>query len=148
MQSTVKLVGVRDLSRALDRLPIELQRSAERAVLRAGAKPILKAAKSKVVKASGLLKKSLGTNVKKLKGETTARVGPRKGYSGKVKRGNREVFQNPSKYSHLVEYGTSHSAAKPFIRPAVDSTQGEVVGAMAAGLDTHLTKVVRKLKTR
>ena len=59
-----------------------------------------------------------------------------------------EAFQIPSSYSHLVEYGTSHSAAKPFIRPAVDSTQGEVVGAMAAGLDTHLTKVVRKLKTR
>jgi len=142
------MVGVRDLSRALDRLPDELKRSAENAVLRAGAKPILGAARSKVAKASGLLKKSLGVNVKKMKGDTTARVGPRKGRGGKVKRGNREVFQNPTKYSHLVEYGTSHSAAKPFIRPAVESTQGAVVGAMAAGLDKHLTKVVRKLKSK
>jgi HK97 gp10 family phage protein len=37
-------------------------------------------------------------------------------------------------YGHLVEHGTSHSAAKPFLAPAVEETRAEVAAAVAASL--------------
>lgn len=153
MSFAIKTTGLREMQRTLERLPKELLKSSESAVLRAGAKPIEKAAKAKAPSRTGLLKKSIGNRVKKGKdGITTARIGPRTGFKGKSlgKRKNKqgvmtERFADPNKYSHLVEFGTSHSPAKPFIRPAIDSASGEVVEAMAQGLDKHLTRTAARL---
>ena len=144
----MKLQGTKELNRAITRLAPELQRAAESAVLRAGAKPITQAAKAKAPigkgKHKGLLKKSIGSNVKKVRGQTSARVGARTGW--KVDEDG--VKKDPSKYSHLVEFGTSHSAAQPFIRPAVESTQSQVVGAMVDGYDKYLGRVVKRIRSR
>ena len=152
-QFKVDIRGLSQLLRNIDALPEKLRKSAETAVLRAGAVPIRKHAKSQAAKSkdSGLLMQSISLSVKKFKGVTSARIGPRKGMRKKVTRtdertGNTyEELADPNKYSHLVEFGTSHSAAKPFIRPAIDAAQGEVVNAMAAGLDKHLTRVAARL---
>jgi HK97 gp10 family phage protein len=156
----MKITGTKEIQQALNRLPIELQRSAETAVLRAGAKPINKLARAKAPKQSGLLKKSIGINVKKVRGVTSARVGARKGWRvevgekeitvGKIirKRKKVKVYKDPTKYSHLVEYGTSHSAAKPFIRPAVEQSGNQVIDAMAEGYDKYLGRVVNRIKSR
>ena len=160
----MKIQGTKELNRAITRLAPELQRAAESAVLRAGAKPIATAAKAKAPvgrgKHRGLLKKSIGANVKKVRGETSARIGARTGWKVEVgektvttgvlfkKRKKKKVYKDPSKYSHLVEFGTSHSAAQPFIRPAVESTQSQVVGAMAEGYDKYLDRVVKRIRSR
>ena len=160
----MKITGTRELQRALSRLPDELQRGAESAALRGGAKPITTAAKAKAPVGTGvhagLLKKSIGANVKKVKGVTTARVGARKGWRVKVgektttsgflikKTKTKAVYKDPSKYSHLVEFGTSHSAAQPFIRPAVESTTSQVVGGMAQGYEKYLGRAVARIKSR
>ena len=160
----MKLQGTKELNRAITRLAPELQRAAESAVLRAGAKPITQAAKAKAPigkgKHKGLLKKSIGSNVKKVRGQTSARVGARTGWkvelgektftTGRIfkKSRKKKVYKDPSKYSHLVEFGTSHSAAQPFIRPAVESTQSQVVGAMADGYDKYLGRVVKRIRSR
>jgi HK97 gp10 family phage protein len=149
----IKITGIRELSRTLDQLAPALMRSAETAVLRSGGGVIRKAAKANAgrSKDSGLLQKSIGLRVATVKGNKSARIGPRKGMKQLVTRKDkrtgrtRQEMADPNKYSHLVEYGTSHSAAKPFIRPAIDSTAGEVVGVMADGLDKHLTKVAARL---
>lgn len=155
MKIQVSKTSIRNVRSALDALPKELLRSSENAVLRAGAKPIEKAAKSKAPVRDGTLKKSIGTNVKKVNGISSARVGPRKGFKGKslgYRRNKKGVmterFADPNKYSHLVEFGTSHSAARPFIRPAIDAASGEVVDAMAAGLDKHLDRTVARLRRK
>jgi len=147
-RSTIELKGTRELLNSINKLPFQLQKSAEVAVLRAGAKPINKAAKGKVPSDSGLLKKSLGINVAKVKGITSARVGARKGWRSEVVRNGKKVIADPSKYSHLVEYGTSHSSAKPFIRPAVESSQSQVLAAMAEGYDKYLDRVVKRIRSR
>jgi HK97 gp10 family phage protein len=46
---------------------------------------------------------------------------PGKGGSARKSQGARIV--NPSYYAHLVEYGTRHMPAEPFMRPSVDSQQ-------------------------
>lgn len=149
-QQTIEIKGLESIIRRLNSLPENLKKSGEKAALRAGGAPIRKAAKrrAKSSKDTGLLLKSIGLNVKTVKGITSVRVGPRKGFRQIVQRTDKrtgkkyEVMSDPSNYGHLVEYGTSHSTAKPFIRPAVDETKGEVLAAMAAGLEKHL---IRKL---
>lgn len=148
-----KITGAREIRDALRKLPKELQRAAEKAVLRAGAQPIAKAAKARAPKDSGLLKKSIGLRVATVKGETSARVGPRTGMKRQVtrKRPNGKTYTemaDPNNYSHLVELGSSRAPAKPFIRPAVDAAASDTLAAMATGYEKHLTKVVAKLRKR
>lgn len=160
----MKIEGINTVLRAIDRLPEELRKGAEKKVLQSAGAVIRKAAKSnapvrsKVEAAQGwqpgLLKKSIGLNVKKVRGTYTARIGPRTGFRRVV--GIREsgenagnpYFQDPTKYSHLVEYGTSRAPARPFISPAVERTKSAVVNEMANGLDKYLTRAVARLRRR
>ena len=48
-----------------------------------------------------------------------------KKHSAVAKRAGME-YRNPTKYSHLVEFGTSHSVGIPFLRPAYVSTVAQV----------------------
>ena len=43
-------------------------------------------------------------------------------------------------YAHMVEYGTSHSAAKPFVRPAVDSLEGRLHNNLANDIKAGVEK--------
>jgi len=145
----MKLEGLKEIQKALAKLPDELKRTTEMAALRDGAKPILQASKqyAKSSEDEGDLIKSLGLNVRKgksgsTKGIYTARVGVRKGFS-RVVNGKKK---DPFKYAHLVELGTVHSQAQPFIRPAIDSSQNQIIPAMAKGYERGLTRAVAKLK--
>lgn len=64
--------------------------------------------------AGGTLKKSIRSSAKRGK---TADTVVAKVYVSQVKEGD----INPAKYAHLVEFGTTHSTPKPFMRPARDS---------------------------
>ncbi|MEA3541942.1 MAG: HK97-gp10 family putative phage morphogenesis protein [Pseudomonadota bacterium] len=54
------------------------------------------------------------------------------------------VYIGPSKregfYGHMVELGTSHSAAHPFMRPALDNSREEVRRAMGHSLWADIKK--------
>ena len=39
-------------------------------------------------------------------------------------------------YGHMLEFGTSHSAAKPFLIPATEESKPEVVALVSAALKT------------
>lgn len=169
---SVSVKGIAELRRSIDRLPADFIKSAERAVLRAGAKPIAKAAKDKAPvgkgEHGGLLKKSIGLNVKKVGSTVTARIGPRTGFRKKIgtrvlrkdvfaksrrrglilaaKKGKVvDTFKDPNKYSHLVEFGSSKAPAQPFIRPAIDSASGSTLNAMAIGLERYLKRTAKRL---
>ena len=44
-------------------------------------------------------------------------------------------FKPPtSRRAHLTEFGTRHSSAKPFLRPALDSRAGDAIREMGAEL--------------
>ena len=154
----IKIEGVKSIQRKLESLPEKLQKSAEQAVLRAGSKAILNAAKSHVQVDTGNLKKSLGVKVSmkrgaKFIGAGRAYIGPRTGFahpSGRKsgRKGRTEKVINADEYSWYLESGTPHMAARPFIRPAIDSSKGEILNAMAAGLDKHLTRVAARLAAK
>jgi HK97 gp10 family phage protein len=147
MNTTIKIEGIAELKRALGKLPKSLQAAGEKSALRGGAFLISKAAKSRAPVASGHLKKAIGISVKTVKGRTTARIGAKSDRKTVIRYG-KEAISNPANYSHLVEYGNATTPARPFIRPAVESTKGAVINAMAAGFNRHLGKVINKIRSR
>jgi len=89
-----------------------------RTALNAGSKIILDSAKSKVPTLYKILKKSLGrkTKVFQAKGFGYAIVGPRRKMGVMID----GVERTPTKYAHLVEYGTAkHPTTKGIVTSAV-----------------------------
>lgn len=147
------------MKHAIDKLAPEFRKSAEKAVLLAGSKPILKDVKknlsgSPVKTRTGLLKKSMGVSIYTGQGGfVSARIGSRNGSKykyakNKTGRRHRNKKGKPiatEEVAWYLETGTPKMAAKPFIRPALESAKGQVINNMAAGLDKHLTRVVARL---
>ena len=115
--------------------------------LRAAAKPMIKAARSKVPVESGTLKKSLGTKIKKYKSDnvTVAIIGPRKGYSAEYQ-GKKRV---PYNYAHLVhdgfidKNGVFHSGS-PFLTEAYNQEKGPAEKSMADKMGKEIEKEAAK----
>lgn len=162
----VQWKGMDDLRKALDKLPPELAKTAEKAALRDAMKPVAAAAKANAgsSKDSGLLQESIGITVRKvrsgrMRGEHTARVGPRGGRGrritriiksvnadGSVELRYRREYADPTKYAHLVELGTAHSPARPFLRPAILSNQSKIPGLLAKGYSRGFERAVRRAR--
>jgi hypothetical protein len=160
----VNVATVEGLAPLLDRLK-NVEKKLKTKILKdgvgAGGKVVLTGAKSRVRVDTNLLKKSLARKVKSYKGGavTVAVVGPRSsfkmkkvkdaagvvskvrtetGFGKKVSRGGRkEVYAQPSKYSHLVEKGTRRSRAFPFLGISGESPDvaTAVVEKIAEGIE-------------
>ncbi len=55
------------------------------------------------------------------------------------------VRTNPLMTANLLEYGSSHQPATPWLRPAVDQHGGEVITTITTDLDRRVQQTVRKL---
>lgn len=136
MPELIKVDGVPDLARTLDRLDNGVRGRVSRNAAAAGMVPVNKAAKANIRKnqsiESGTLVKSIGVK-KGTKGSASfAVVGPRVGtqYIGEFK----GRIRKPWKYAHLVEFGTKAGGwrtkpteAKPFAKPALKNNQRRVI---------------------
>ena len=153
LQVNLNITGVEELVKKLQTIEKKHARKAARTAIGEATKIVLKTAKALVPKDTGLLRKSLGRKVKvyRRNGVVTGLVGPRTNVTDRLKsrkgRGvvaklneivgkalNAEVAKKPARYAHLVELGTMHSAAQPFLRPALDSNRDRLVGVIAAKL--------------
>lgn len=133
MATKINIQGLRELDAALAELPRAVERRVMGNAVRAGARVIASAAKQGVPVDTGALKKSIVVRAGKRKrpGLVTALVG----------------FLRPrSRIAHLVEYGTSHSAAKPFMRPALDGHGQEAAEKMKEALRAGIEREAAKLK--
>lgn len=141
-----RMSGEKKLNRKLSRLKEAVKRRVLRKAVTAASKPVLKAAKTKAPKQTGLLRKSLGRRTKTYRksGVAVAVVGPREGFSKEVVVNGKSEFRNPVKYAHLVELGTIKNVAQPFLRPALDSTKVEATQAMAQAIEAGIEKELSK----
>lgn len=55
--------------------------------------------------------------------------------------GKEKTEDPPTYYWRFVEFGTVHMSAKPFLRPALESSQGSAFNAVQAKLDKAITKI-------
>lgn len=98
--------------------------------LRAAAKPIVKDAKRLAPRRTGVLRRSI-----------VAVKGKDKGGAYAATRTVLIGFKKPaSSYAHLVEFGTLHSAAQPFIRPAMDARAQDALNEMVEVLSKGLLR--------
>lgn len=177
-----KTTGVPELLKALQEIDKKVAKRALTKAVREAAKPILKAAKANVAVDTKTLKKSLGVKVKVYKGGSgvVGLVGIRKDKKGKpikhkrkvgTTKAGKDIYQDPTKYGHLVEFGTRRhtvakgdrlarkdrkqsemqtgkmhpgAKAKPFLRPALDNNQGQVKATMIRVLQHALTEARKK----
>lgn len=145
----LKLTGDKALERKLRTLGERVQRKVLRSAVSAAGTPVLKSARSKVKKRTGLLKKSLGKVIRtnKKTQSVAAIIGPRKGVSGE----HNGKVQKPSRYAHLVEKGFideagNHVPAQPFLNPAMAETEGQALNVMQTKLAEGVIKESSKGK--
>ncbi|HEY1191937.1 MAG TPA: HK97-gp10 family putative phage morphogenesis protein [Gemmata sp.] len=111
--------------------------------VKAGAKLVQQRAKPNAPKRSGALRQSIGIKSQKgSRGKTLALavIGAR----SKVTKQVRGKTVRPAKYAHLVEKGTKRSAAKPFLKPALDSQRTQISRAMLGALAAEIAKVMAR----
>ena len=138
------LIGDRKLAKKFERLASQAVRNrVVRRPMSGALTPINRAAKANVPVRRGFLKKAIGKKVKTYPGGVWGGVGPRTGgqFEHVDERGRRHV---PANYSHLVEFGTEHSRAEPFLRPALDQNKQKALTILRTGVGKNIEKEARK----
>lgn len=131
----------------LEELRVKIERQAKRELIRKAAAPMLKKARQnapvdKVIN-GGDLRKSLVVKVSTTrdKSAVVATIGPNRAARGLTHKG-RESW--PVKYAHLVEFGTAHMSAQPYMRPTFDSTKDESLRIYKEGLKDAIERVAKR----
>lgn len=128
-----EIKGAKEMERLLKELGPQVANKVGDQAVRAGARPIVEEAKRLVPVRTGQLRDSITTQVDRRSGgdnERVALIG----------------FKRPaSSRAHLVEFGTSHSAPRPFMRPALDSKHREALEEMGKVMARGITREARKL---
>lgn len=134
-----ELIGAKELEQALKQLPKSTAKGVLRRALSNAAKPTVDAAKSLVPRGkTGNLQASI---------EISTRL------KASQKKGGRpqgiEMFIGATwpkgAHAHLVEFGTVKTSARPFMRPAWDSTKEKVLDSIQAEIWKSLAKSARTL---
>lgn len=123
------------LIETLQKFPKNIQKNVMVGAVRAGANVIRDEARRKVPIKTGTLKKSIVSIQRKAQnGLITFSVTPSKGKP------------NDGWYAHFVEFGTSHSSAKPFLRPAFDQSNNESLEASKRYIANRIPEELAKAK--
>ena len=111
------VIGLAEVARKLADLPPRVERRVTKNAMYRGATFIRDEARRSAPVDSGALKSKIIAKAKPLgPGVFYASAGVA---SGIYVRGKREG-KRPRRYAHLVEFGTVHSSASPFVRPIID----------------------------
>lgn len=147
------LSGAAEIEKLLAQIPQEVEsRRVVKNALRGGARVIRKYARAnlKAIGAwdTGTLARTMTIYEKRRGVRGSATVALRA--SGKVylvvRKGHKKpTAARPSKYAHLVEYGTEHSRPEPFMRPAVDGHNKEAVAAILESAARGIVREAAKL---
>lgn len=150
METETTIQGLSELDQALSDFPVLLQKKVLRGALRAGQKVFLDEAKAHVPVKSGALRDSLriSTRIRGAIVSATLTVGSKIAfYAHMVEFGTLAHFIKP-KFAKALGFlgvfveGVHNPGAqkKPFMRPALDTKQGQAVEAFAGYMRNRLEK--------
>jgi HK97 gp10 family phage protein len=139
MSFKVTVEGLAELKTALRALPDATAKNVVRRMLRKRGEPIAARARRLVPVEAGELRDSIGVSTKLSRRQ---RARHRKFDTNDI-----EVYvgAGPLPQAHLQEFGTEHSLAQPFLRPAWDSGKREVLEGIKADLWEEITQAVTRL---
>lgn len=160
-RSTVRmrLLGLREMQRALQRLPDELQRPLVKEALMEAAKPMRDMAEELAPDAAPF-GQGLITNIIVSDDVTSAqKEPPERKDEAKVYVGVDGLRPDFAPHAHLVEYGTGprfhesgkyvgEAPAQPFMRPAFDATGKTVIRRFARLLKPIIEQAARRVRGR
>lgn len=148
MRTTVKVEGLKELRERAKKLDARLQRRVYNRAVRAGARLVVKKAKAAVPLRTGALRRSLVHRASSkpklgLYGvKITVKAG-RKASERTAKRRGVGADYHPDaveRYYRFVELGTKYHPAKPFLEPALEGSQAEVLAAVRQELKAGLER--------
>lgn len=152
------LTGFKQLDRALKVLPDKVQTRVLKKSVKATGKPVVKAARAKVPRRHGFLRKAIGSILKTFKdeGNTVLIIGARspgkdvgkEGGGPFVYRDKDGVKHVPANYAHLVELGTKTASAKSFLRIAFDAGKDAMLAIFRKTTIKGIEKEARKLAAK
>ena len=128
-----QVIGVAGLSKVLDQLPERIAKNTIKKGLRAAARVIVKEARVRVQRRTGELRRAISSETR---GNSSRK------YRDTVIVG---IKKPTSRRAHLVEFGTKHAAAKPFLRPALDAKASEANGVAVQRIAEEVGKEAEKL---
>jgi HK97 gp10 family phage protein len=133
------MLGFKELENALLELPKAVAKGVLRTALKNAGEPVVSDAQRNVPVLTGELLGSIDIR-------STLSKRQRR---GRAKAGDVEMFIGPSwpkgAHGHLVEFGTSKMAARPFLRPAWDANKERVLASIGRELWTAIEKAARRL---
>ena len=150
---TMDVQGLDKLQAVLEELPKKVAQRGIRSALRAGSDVLRAEMMSLVRKDSGFLEEHIGTRIKTQRGElaATAYVGPQgkieypafmsgayrisRTSKGKAKQVGRVAVATVARF---LEFGTSKMGKMPFMTPAFDSQQQQILAAIIVKLKAAL----------
>lgn len=136
----VKVSGLRELDRALNNLDLNVRKKAIRPALRKAMKPVEARAKQNVPEDTGGLKKTIRTSTSMSKGNLR-KSGGKAAAIGRVSAGRAKKKEGVTGAQALqVEFGTSKTKAKPFLRKAVQGHEKEIISTFAHELGKEIKK--------
>jgi len=137
-----KVLGMRELQKALKQIPYEVKRNKlMMAVFRQAAKPIIAQARANINNDEGDLKRSIKAFSTRASRRLPALyVGP-KATGGSAKKNNQ---RGGGFYGAMVEYGTAHAAPHPFMRPAWEMKKNSAGAILLEGARKVVEKVLQR----
>lgn len=127
----VRIDGLKELDRALGRLPIQIQKKVLKKAVSEAGEPVARAARALAPMETGLLQRSIKPYVKQYKrsGTWVAVVGPTKVTAKKARKGlsGSKARRDPRFYGHLVEGETKphlqHGVTIPLVYIRLSASQ-------------------------
>ena len=151
----VKISGLGDMSKALDRLPKEIVGAGARGpvakTLRKTMKPARDAAERHAPYGNiawsddpGRLKR----NIMLVRDKYPRRVGMTELYTIKPRTKSRARRDDPQNawYWHFVEFGTSQQSAQPYLRPAWDENKGRLIPNFSQEMGKEIERIGKRME--
>ncbi|MFG1396137.1 HK97-gp10 family putative phage morphogenesis protein [Roseixanthobacter pseudopolyaromaticivorans] len=160
----LSVTGLREIGAGLEQFKKSTASGVLRRVLKKAAKPVEDAAKSNAPVLTGKLRASITTQVftgspgksafaKAMRGGASrddASAAARDANARAAGRGASATVRvkATAPHAHLVEFGTVHMHAEPFLGPALRTERGEVVQSIQADLKTEIEKTAKRVAAR
>lgn len=159
MKVRVKVEGLKEVQKALEELPRATQKNVMKRVLMERAKPIAAMAESMVPVDQGTLKKSIkvfarsGSEGKKAFAKAMRGGASRKQAGQAARTANsaaatqQVVYVSTTRqlpHAHMQEFGTSKMAPNPYMRPAWDKHEPDMLKGLADDLWSEIRKAAAR----
>lgn len=163
---SISIDGLADLDRALAELPKATARNVLVRSLKAAAQPMKEEAASRAPVMTGGLRSSIIITERKPRNydagkiaysQTLSNFGTKSEAVAAMRAARAanpnsfaEIFMGPvrSEVGRFQEFGTQHSAPRPFMRPAWDNNKEKAVDIFKAQLSTEIERAARRLAKR